>query len=452
VLPHRVWEETVVRIPAAVRPALVLLALTGRALAQSGDPIELRLSTGTPLRIALDRSVTIHQAGQPVTGIVLEPVYAYDRVVLPAGTRAIGHIARLEHAHGATRAQQIATGDFTPPPVVFVQFDRLEPPAGPPREIRTTPAIGIETLTVTAAPPSKDNESLAARARDEAVHEARHALQLVTAPGKIERLKNAAIGSLPYHPNSLRARTVYVAPLETPLTFDTVPGPPRAGADTLPPPDAVLLARIVTAVDSRSPKGTALEAVLTRPVLTGDGQLLLPEGTSLTGTVTFSRAARRFHHDGQLRFLIDHIAVPGSAPIAALASLHAVQASGSADLSVDEEGGVSANSSLTRFVAPALAAAALMGSMRDHVETDSDSTVPEVRQGSGGSATVGGFIGFSGLGVVLAHVAHPVAVGITIAGLARTTYRAVVGRGQDVSFPEGTPIQLRLAPRHPSAP
>src|SRR5262245_52846137 len=298
---------------------ILMLALAGRALAQSGEPVELTVAAGTPLRIALDRAVTIHQVGQTVTGVLIEPVYAYDRIVLPAGTRAIGHIARLEHAHGAAGARQVATGQLTPPPVVFVQFDRLEPPSGPACEIRTVPGVGIDTVVMKVAPPADRDPGVVARTRDAAIHEAQHTIDLVTAPGKMERLKDAAMGTLPWHPNRLRTRTVYVAPLATAVRFDTVPAAERAIAGALPPPDSVLVARLVTPIDSRTPKGTRIEAVLSKPVFSADGGLVLPEGTRLTGTVTFSRAARRFHRDGRVRFLIDGIHPPGSAPVPVLA-------------------------------------------------------------------------------------------------------------------------------------
>ena len=431
-------------IHSSVAPAIAMLVLAGRALAQTGDSVELTLAAGTPLRIALDRAVTIHQAGQQVTGVLIEPVYAYDRTVLPAGTRAIGHITRLQQAHGTARVQQVATGDFTPPPVVFVQFDRLEPPDAPAREVRTVPATGVETMTVKVAAPTDRDPGVVARTRDEAIREAQHAIELVTAPGKMERFKDAALGSLPWHPNRLRARTVYVAPLATPLRFDTVPTAGRASAGALPPPDSVLVARIVTPIDSRSPKGTRIEAVLSKPVFSKDGSLILPEGTSLTGTVTFSRTARRFHRNGRLRFLIDSIQPPGATPVPMLASLHAAESI--PGVAIDEEGGVSATSSPARFVAPAVAAAALTASMQSHIDYDTDGMGPEKAYGGFGSTTIGGFIGFSALGIALSQISRPVALGVTIFGLARTTYRAVAGRGKEVSFPAGTAIQLRLAP------
>jgi hypothetical protein len=437
------------RIHSCVALALAMLAPSTRVLAQSGEPVELTVAAGTPLRIALDRAVTIHQAGQQVTGVLIEPVYAYDRIVMPAGTRAIGHIARLEGAHGVARAQQVATGDFTPPPLVFVQFDRLEPPAGPAREVRTVPATGAETTIKVAAPPDRD-PGVAARTRDEAIREAQHTIELVTAPGKMDRLKDTAMGALPYHPNRLRARTVYIAPLATPLHLETVVAVERAHPGTLPPPDSVLVARLLTPVDSRSPKGARIEAVLTKPVFSADGRLILPEGTVLTGTVTFSRAARRFHRDGRLRFLIDNIHVPGAAPAPMLASLHAAEAG--QGVAIDEEGGVRATSSPARFVAPAVAAVALTASMHSHIDYDTDGMGPEKAYGGFGSTTLGGFVGFSALGIVLAQVSRPVALGVTVYGLARTTYRAVAGRGHDVSFPAGTAIQVRLAPARPAAP
>src|ERR1700688_574073 len=56
------------------------------AVAESDDAgVELVAGTGTPLRISLDKTVGVKRVGQVVTGTLIEPLYAYDRLILPIG-------------------------------------------------------------------------------------------------------------------------------------------------------------------------------------------------------------------------------------------------------------------------------------------------------------------------------------------------------------------------------
>jgi phosphosulfolactate phosphohydrolase-like enzyme len=95
--------------------ALATLVLNASAVAQS-DPnrVELVVGAGTPLRVALDDTVAVKQVGQVVHGTLIEPLYAYDRMVLPIGTRVVGHVASLENPSKLVRLRAWSNGDFTP--------------------------------------------------------------------------------------------------------------------------------------------------------------------------------------------------------------------------------------------------------------------------------------------------------------------------------------------------
>jgi hypothetical protein len=62
--------------------------------------IALSIPTGTPLQIALDREVRVKKAGQTIHARLLQPVYAFDQLVLPAGAEVSGHIARIDSPGG----------------------------------------------------------------------------------------------------------------------------------------------------------------------------------------------------------------------------------------------------------------------------------------------------------------------------------------------------------------
>src|SRR4029453_17646205 len=92
-----------------------------------------------------------------------------------------------------------------------------------------------------------------------------------------------------------------------------------------PPAHSILHARLLTPLDSaKTPRGSAVRAVVTRPLFSADLRLILPEGTVLSGEVTFATAAGRFHRNGQLRFLFESVQAPEREAEARRASLHSV--------------------------------------------------------------------------------------------------------------------------------
>jgi hypothetical protein len=208
-----------------------------------------------------------------------------------------------------------------------------------------------------------------------------------------------------------------------------------------------LTARLLTPVDSLTARrGVPVEAVLTRPLFSADQRLILPEGTRVTGEVTFSKPAGRFHRNGQLRLLFSSIQAPGAASDHLLATLYSVESGRQDRLVIDEEGGATATNTNVRFVAPALAGVAMAGTMHGRLDYDTDGAGPEMAYGGAGSGAVGGFIGAGALGLTLSLLSRPMTIAIGVAGLARSTYSSVFGKGREVAFARDTAIQLQLAP------
>ena len=69
------------------------------------ERVELVATPGTPLRIAIDETTSLRTVGQSVHGTLVEPLYAYDRIVLPAGARVTGHVASLDNPSRFTRVK-----------------------------------------------------------------------------------------------------------------------------------------------------------------------------------------------------------------------------------------------------------------------------------------------------------------------------------------------------------
>ena len=467
-----------------ISPLLLVLAFPGFARGEpTGRTISLVIDAGRPLQVGLDERVTVKRVGQPITGVLIEPVYAYDRVVVPAGTKVLGHVARIDGPSRLNRMRALLNGDLTPASHLVLQFDMLMLDTGEQLTIHTIVTGEIPRLarTTAAAPASEASESqergAAARAREEgknrakeavsaAKQKARDALSALSQPGKMERLKQAVLQRLPYHRQVLSKGIVYQAELVVPVEFGTTTPVVAALPGTRPTPGSFLNARLATTLDSsKTSRGTPIEAVVTEPVYSADHQLIYPEGTRLKGEVTFAKAARRFHRNGQLRFLFETVQAPSDeetqeeAPL--LASLHAVQANAGDHVAIDEEGGATLSNSKTRFIAPALAVLALGANAgHEHHKYDGDGDANDVAGPAGitkptgniGTRGLGGFLGLGVLGIVISQISRPVGVALSVVGIGRTVYSNVLGKGREVRFPADTSMQLQLAPGPTSSP
>src|SRR5450631_1233268 len=75
-------------------PALAQTPTAGE-VSQDDFQVSLTVPSGVPLRLYLAKKVS-KRAGAPVEAKLLEPVYAFDREVLPAGTVARGAVNRTQ--------------------------------------------------------------------------------------------------------------------------------------------------------------------------------------------------------------------------------------------------------------------------------------------------------------------------------------------------------------------
>ena len=472
------------RFPVAGLAALLVLLGAGRPAAAQSDPpsIDLVVSAGRPLRVALDDRIQLKSVGQPVTGTVTEPVYAYDRVVIEAGTKVRGHVSKIDSGSKLVRARAYMSGNLSPTKHATLQFDTLVMD-GHEMPIDTVVKGGIPNVTrkfaggsnaagrESSAADDDADPTLKSRARseitqrkNEAVAGARQAvsdakqkvwdgfasIKSIRDPGQMSKLKDAAVQQLPYHPQYIAKGTVYDAELSTPVSFGSVTPADAAPAGTKPAPDSVLTARLAATLDSsKTPRGTTFEAVLTQPVFSADHHVVLPEGTKLTGEVTLARPARTFRRNGQLRFLFQNVQVPNQQPMPLLGALHSVDASDDDHVAVDDEGGATLENSKTRFIAPALSLMTLHASLEhdghSFADPDGDGSIKHAGNGVGARG-MGGFIGMGLIGAAVSQITRPIGIAMGVYGAARTMYTNVLGKGREVVFAEDTPIQVRLAP------
>src|SRR4029077_8404636 len=92
--------------------------------------IPLEVPAGTPLPVVLDKEVRIRKAGQPIHGKIAEPVYAFDTLVIPAGSEVTGSVRSIGGVSATARTLAALDANLSPARNVDVNFDELVLPDG----------------------------------------------------------------------------------------------------------------------------------------------------------------------------------------------------------------------------------------------------------------------------------------------------------------------------------
>ena len=449
--------------------------------ATAQQEIPLVVPAGVPLRVYLSRRVP-KKAGAPVEAKLLDPVYAFDRQVIPAGTVVLGRVAQVKAVPKGDRMRAILAGDFTPLHRAPIEFTTLVMPGGKLIPLKTSENLGLNSIysphparkQKTAAPQNTGVLGTSKQKAQDAVqaqmNRVRSIPDLVRGPGKKDRLEDYLITKLPYHPQYIRKGTRFDAELRDPLSFGSAQIAPGllAQAGTQPPADSVAHARLITPLDSASSKpGETVEAVLAEPVYSADHKLVLPEGTRLEGTVVTARRARWFHRAGRLRFNFKEIELPQevirlqeSAPVAEAAArpaqeslkirteanLQAAESTGKTPLKVDSEGGVQAKESKTRFLAAAAAVMVARSAGDNDPIRNANHQVIGQSQNVGGR-TIGGGFGFGLLGMGISQSSRWVGAAFGYYGMAWSVFSTLIARGSEVQFGKDAMVDVRFDTR-----
>src|ERR1035441_8777082 len=107
--------------------------------------ISLSVPSRAPLRLYLTKRVS-KRLGAPVEAKLLEPVYAFDREGVPAGTVVRGEVARVHPVRKLQRALAIWNGDFTPLRSAEVEFNTLILPDGRNISTHTEGTVGLNSF------------------------------------------------------------------------------------------------------------------------------------------------------------------------------------------------------------------------------------------------------------------------------------------------------------------
>ena len=417
------------------------------------ENIDLTVPKGTALQVVLDREIRLRKVGQPIHGRLVEPVYAFDKLVLPIETEVAGRISQIESVSAGRRTLAALDANLTPTRKITVEFTDLLLVDGKHIPIQTSVVPGSgQVIRFVAASENQKRKGVKdvvtekeRQAKEEARRQFDSAMQQVKKPGKLHRLERYAVAQFPVHPQYIDAGTMYFAELEKPLGFGSQPLTPEivASMNGEIPEGTIVHARLMTPLNSASTqKDAQVEAVLSRP-LVNDGKLILPQGSVLKGSVVQVRPARHWKQNGQLRFVFRELVLPNGVESKVEAMLQGVQSGRADNLQLDAEGGAEAKTPKTRYlrsgIAVGLAAA-----------THEDEPLNRAQGGAGGFKVVGIVIGAS------VH-SQPLAIAMGAYGASRSIYNNFMARGTEVVFAKHTPMEIAVdtrtaAPRQTASP
>jgi hypothetical protein len=473
-MSHNSTRSLWLPLPSKILPTvgyLLLLATVTPLVAASlskGVRIPLTVQKGVPLRVELVNRVPIKRVGVPVEGRLASPVYVFDRQVLPAGCGVLGRVVLVHPVSRWVRARAIMGGNFTPFRTAQVEFATIVLKNGRRLPILTSVSQGeLQVVHLesgsTGKKRRKDPISKAiGQAHQDFEARKKDALAQVESPGRIHRLmrylKARVVAWLPYHRQAYPPGTIFTARLLSPIQLgsETLSQPTLRGIGSAPPADSIVHARLLTPLDSATAhRGMAVSAVITQPLFSSKHLLIVPQGSLLNGKVVDARPARLLHRNGKLRFTFQRLVPPAAPQIQVIhASVQGLAAPADAHLRLDAEGGVSPIQTRKRFIAPAISVALAAWTStpdRDAV-TSSTATVPGQGGGLGQILAGGGGFGLLGSVVTLAARSYVVSGVLGFYGAAWSVYSHLLARGENVTFPANTPMEIRFGIHHHPTP
>jgi hypothetical protein len=424
----------------------------------AGAPVvvPMTVAAGTPIKVALDSEVRVREVGQAIHGKTTEPVYAFDKLLIPVGTVANGKVSAIDAVPKKVRTLAATDGNFSPWRHVHVQFDELVMADGRHLELQTvaSPAPDGVLRFVSANEKEKKNkvEDAAAKkvsaTRREIRRQWNELQKQIHEPGKIHKLQRIAVAQLPVHPQYIEAGTSFNADLQQPLDFGTEAVKPEAltNIGAPPPTGSVVHARLLTPLNSSTAKkGDPVEALITEPLVVSD-HLILPEGSVIKGSVMQAQPARRLGRNGQLRILFHQVAPPNGIEQKVETSLEGVSVAKGEHLKLDAEGGAQVTTPRTRYLTTGIA---VMLAASQASPGDRDAGRDGMSGGEAGGAAANGASGFRFVGMIVGIAAHSrvVSAGFGSYGAAMSIYYHFLARGRDVVYPKDMAMVIGLRTR-----
>ncbi|MGB0009086.1 MAG: hypothetical protein WA474_19350 [Candidatus Sulfotelmatobacter sp.] len=418
--------------------------------------LPMTVEAGTPIKVAIDSEVRIRAVGQTIHGRTTEPIYAFDKLLIPVGTMVNGKVSAIDPVPKMTRTMQAANGNFSPLRKVHVQFDELVMADGGHISLHTvaSPAPDGVLRFVSANEAEKKKKKVQQAASNkvsatrQAIHQQWTDLQKkIHEPGKMHKVKRMVLAQSPVHPQYLDAGTSFDANLLQSLNFGTEAVKPEAISDIgAPPPTGSLVhARLETGLSSATAKiGDPVEAVITEP-LVASNHLILPEGSVIKGSVMQVAPARRLGRNGQLRILFREVAPPNGIEQKVETNLEGVAVAKGEHLKLDNEGGAEVTTPRTRYLTTGIQV--MLAASQASPDRDAGQGGQSV--GEAGNGAANGASGFKLVGMVVALAANSRALraGFGSYGAAMSIYYHFLARGRDVVYPKDMAMVIGLGTR-----
>lgn len=417
--------------------------------------VPMEVPAGTPIKVALDSEVRVREVGQVIHGKTTDPVYAFDKLLIPMGTAVSGKVTAIDPVPRMVRTMQATNGNFSPTRNVHVQFDELTMADGRQLKLQTvaSPAPDGVLRFVSANEKEKKNKVEAAASskvsatRQEMRRQWSELQKQIHEPGKMHKLKRIALAQLPVHPQYIDAGTSFNASLQQPLDFGTEAVKPEA-LTTIggpPPTGSEVHARLVTPLSSATAKkGDAVEALITEPLVVSD-HLILPEGSTIRGSVMQAQRARRLGRNGQLRIIFRQVAPPHGLEQKVETNLEGVAVDKNQHLKLDEEGGAQVTTPKTRYLTTGIAV--MLAASQISPDRDAGQGGPSVGESGSGAASGASGFRFVGMIVGLAAQSRVVSAGFGSYGAAMSVYYHFLARGRDVVYPKDMAMIIGLGTR-----
>ncbi|HEY1994045.1 MAG TPA: hypothetical protein VGG81_06550 [Edaphobacter sp.] len=418
------------------------------------------LPAETPLALRIDEHLPMRD-GQPVRAHLLYPVYANSKLLLPKDTIVAGSVVDLRNDR-SRRIRAGMGGDFTPFHKPVVHFTSFILPDGTSIPFASDDAAdGAPIFRAIPTPPAKGG--FIHRQWDGLLSVARADVAIFTGPEKADRFVQFIYTQIPYHPQRIDKGTAWTIETSHSVELPALPAPPVAAAaappkhhfwqEPLPPDDPpstdtgawIVQANLDEPLSSETSKaGEAIRATVAEPIYNPDHSIAIPQGSTLIGTVTRAKPARKFGRTGVLTFNFVQLQVPHEETRTVETRL--TGADSARDIALTSEGQPKSKPQ-DKISLPILLA--LMASR----PLDQD----EGKIGGGGNMlgknAVGGAAGLGLLGTVigLTGISSNAAAGIGYYGAARATYYRWIAKGQKIDFAKDTRIVVETTPRR-SAP
>jgi hypothetical protein len=430
-------------IRAGVVGGLVMIAVMCE-----GQTQQVTLPTGTALRVELDKRVRI-RVGAHVFGHLTKPVYLVDHEVIPEGALVSGSIQSTHPAKTKERVRRLLAADFTPPRLPDIVFDSITIPAKGEQTASTVaivaPAEQTSASVLTLGVKAK-KRSIKQQVGDKIDQTRQDARNTIKDRHYWEIVEKWAVGQLPYHPEIIWRKARFNADLSKAVAVNDTPHPALTTEDLHGRlPEGALDARLISSLTSETAKrGDVVEAIVTKPLLSADGQkLIVPEGAHLFGKVVLVQAARRLGRNGGLRFSFSSLDLPTTEAEQKTFEIHGhltgAETAPGERITMDEEGQAKASDGPGKYAEPALLAVLAAGAGPD--EHHPGTAAP----GAAGYASNG--FGLIARVVSLSTRDTNVIQGFAYYSLAKSLYFNFLDKGHDTTFPHDTEVQVTLSER-----